>query len=82
MYRICLERSKESIKRILVLSEFFERNKELIDLTKSILPKDSQDNIKELINENMDPDGRSYKNLLRMMMITLYILRVKRVPLL
>jgi 5'-3' exonuclease len=48
--------------------DFFKRNKELVDLTKSILPKDSKDNIKELIKENMDPDGRSYKNLLRMMM--------------
>ena len=27
LHRICLERSKESIKRILVLSKFFERNK-------------------------------------------------------
>ena len=33
-----------------------------------LLPKESQEEIKELINQNMDPEGRSYKNLLRMMM--------------
>ncbi len=47
---------------------FFERNKFLVDLTESILPKELKEEIKQLINENMDPEGRSYKNLLRMMM--------------
>ena len=47
---------------------FFERNKTLVDLSTSLLPKKEKKEIKQLINENMDPEGRSYKNLLRMMM--------------
>ena len=47
---------------------FFERNKFLVDLSKTLLPKEAQKEIKQLIKENMDPEGRSYKNLLRMMM--------------
>ena len=49
-------------------NDFFERNKFLVDLDKTILPKEAQKEIKQLIKENMDPEGRSYKNLLRMMM--------------
>lgn len=48
--------------------DFFVRNTFLVDLGKSLLPKKEQIEIKQLINENMDPEGRSYKNLLRMMM--------------
>ena len=48
--------------------DFFKRNKFLVDLYKTILPKEAQKEIKQLIKENMDPEGRSYKNLLRMMM--------------
>ena len=40
----------------------------MVDLSNTILPKESQEEIKGLISENMDPEGRSYKNLLRMMM--------------
>jgi DNA polymerase-1 len=47
---------------------FFKRNKFLVDLSDSILPDELKEEIKQLINENMDPEGRSYKNLLRMMM--------------
>jgi len=46
---------------------FFIRNKFLVDLKENILPKEQKKEIKQLINENMDPEGRSYKNLLRMM---------------
>ena len=48
--------------------DFFKRNKFLVDLSKTLLPIESQKEIQELISENMDPEGRSYKNLLRMMM--------------
>ena len=48
--------------------DFFKRNKFLVDLSQTLLPKAAQKEIKELISENMDPEGRSYKNLLRMMM--------------
>ena len=47
---------------------FFKRNKFLVDLDVSLLPEKEKIEIKQLINENMDPEGRSYKNLLRMMM--------------
>ena len=47
---------------------FFKRNKFLVDLEVSLLPEKEKIEIKQLINENMDPEGRSYKNLLRMMM--------------
>ena len=49
-------------------NEFFERNKFLVDLDNTMLDKEAQKEIKQLIKENMDPEGRSYKNLLRMMM--------------
>ena len=49
-------------------NDFFERKKFLVDLKDTILSKEAQEEIKQLINENMDPTGRSYKNLLRMMM--------------
>ena len=47
---------------------FFKRNKFLVDLSITLLPEKEQKEIKQLINESMDPEGRSYKNLLRMMM--------------
>jgi hypothetical protein len=52
-----------------VLGEsFFKRNKKLIDLTETNYPTEMQTEIYELINETLDPTGRSYKNLLKMMM--------------
>ena len=52
-----------------VLGEsFFERNKKLIDLTQNKYTSEIETEIYELINETLDPDGRSYKNLLKMMM--------------
>lgn len=47
---------------------FFKRNKLLVDLDNTLLAEEEKKEIKQLINENMDPEGRSYKNLLRMMM--------------
>ena len=44
---------------------FFERNKTLVDLSTSLLPKKEKKEIKQLINENMDPEGRSYKNAIK-----------------
>jgi 5'-3' exonuclease len=52
-----------------VLGEsFFKRNEKLIDLTNPDYPTEMQTEIYELINETLDPTGRSYKNLLKMMM--------------
>lgn len=47
---------------------FFNRNKLLVDLDNTFLNEEEKNEINQLINENMDPEGRSYKNLLRMMM--------------
>ena len=47
---------------------FFERNTKLIDLTQNNYTSEIETEIYELINETLDPDGRSYKNLLKMMM--------------
>lgn len=52
-----------------VLGEsFFNRNKKLIDLIGTTYPSEIETEIYELINETLDPTGRSYKNLLQMMM--------------
>ena len=65
-------RVKNLIKGITIEGElgdsFFERNKNLIDLTETLLDKNSQDEILDIIKETIDPEDRSYKNLLRMMM--------------
>jgi len=47
---------------------FFDRNNKLIDLSNTLLDKNSQNEILDIINETIDPEDRSYKNLLRMMM--------------
>ena len=47
---------------------FIERNKKLIDLIGAQYNSEIETEIYELINETLDPDGRSYKNLLKMMM--------------
>ncbi len=47
---------------------FFDRNKKLIDLIGADYPSEIETEIYELINETLDPTGRSYKNLLKMMM--------------
>ena len=47
---------------------FFKRNTQLIDLDNLEYPTKMQTEIYELINETLDPSGRSYKNLLKMMM--------------
>jgi len=47
---------------------FIERNKKLIDLIGAQYSSEIETEIYELINETLDPTGRSYKNLLKMMM--------------
>jgi 5'-3' exonuclease len=48
--------------------EFFEVNKKIISLDEPFLTEDAKNNIISLINDIMDPDGRSYKNTMKMMM--------------
>jgi 5'-3' exonuclease len=49
-------------------NEFFEINKKIVNLSEPILTEDAITNINELINEKLDPEGRSYKNTMKMMM--------------
>ena len=48
--------------------EVFIINKKLVDLSEPLLTDESKETIKEYYTENLDPDGRGYKNLMRMMM--------------
>jgi 5'-3' exonuclease len=48
--------------------EFFQINSSIISLDEPLLTDEARENIKILINENMDPEGRSYKNTMKMMM--------------
>ena len=48
--------------------EFFEINEKIVNLSNPILTDDAKENIEILINDEMDPEGRSYKNTMKMMM--------------
>jgi 5'-3' exonuclease len=48
--------------------EFFEINEKIVNLSNPILTEEAKENINLLINDNLDPEGRSYKNTMKMMM--------------
>jgi 5'-3' exonuclease len=48
--------------------EFFYINSKIVDLTEPFLHQEAKEYIDALINENLDSDGRSYKNTMKMMM--------------
>jgi len=48
--------------------EFFTVNSSIVSLDEPILTDEARENINLLINENLDPEGRSYKNTMKMMM--------------
>jgi hypothetical protein len=48
--------------------EFFNINKQIVSLEEPFLTDEAKGNIDSLINENLDPEGRSYKNTMKMMM--------------
>ena len=48
--------------------EFFDINNTIVSLEHPFLTDEARDSINELINENLDPEGRSYKNTMKMMM--------------
>lgn len=51
-----------------VLGEsFFSLNESIIDLTNPLLTDEAIEHIELLIHEDMDPEGRSYKNTMKMM---------------
>ena len=48
--------------------EFFDVNNRIVSLATPFLTEEAKENIFSLINENLDPEGRSYKNTMKMMM--------------
>jgi DNA polymerase-1 len=48
--------------------EFFDVNNRIVSLDNPFLTDEAKEDIELLINENLDPEGRSYKNTMRMMM--------------
>ena len=47
--------------------EFFDVNKRIVSLDEPLLTDDAKDTINLLINESLDQEGRSYKNVMKMM---------------
>ena len=48
--------------------EFFEINEKLVDLDNPLINEDGKEMVHLYYSESLDPDGRGYKNLIRMMM--------------
>jgi 5'-3' exonuclease len=48
--------------------EFFELNNKIVSLDNPFLTDEAKESIDSLINDNLDPEGRSYKNTMKMMM--------------
>jgi hypothetical protein len=48
--------------------EFFNVNSKIVSLDEPFLTDDAVDSINSLINDTIDPEGRSYKNTMKMMM--------------
>ena len=48
--------------------EYYVINKKLIDLDEPLINQEGKDLVKAYYSESLDPDGRGYKNLIRMMM--------------
>lgn len=49
-------------------NEFFEVNKKLVDLSEPLISEEGKELVELYYSESLDPDGRGYKNLIRMMM--------------
>ena len=47
--------------------EFYEINNKIVNLENPILTEEAKEDIIKLINETLDPEGRSYKNTMKMM---------------
>jgi 5'-3' exonuclease len=48
--------------------EYYVINKKLIDLSEPLINQEGKDLVRAYYSESLDPDGRGYKNLIRMMM--------------
>lgn len=49
-------------------NEFFEINEKIVDLSKPLITDDAKELVELYYKESLDPDGRGYKNLIKMMM--------------
>lgn len=48
--------------------EFFEVNEKIVDLSNPLITNDAKELVELYYRETLDPDGRGYKNLIKMMM--------------
>ena len=48
--------------------EFFIINEKIVDLSKPLITDEAKELVELYYRESLDPDGRGYKNLLKMMM--------------
>jgi hypothetical protein len=48
--------------------EFYNVNKRIVSLDEPFLTEEAEESIKSLMTDVMDPEGRSYKNTMKMMM--------------
>ena len=49
-------------------NEFFEVNEKIVNLTEPLITDEGKTIVETYCNETLDPEGRGYKNLMRMMM--------------
>jgi hypothetical protein len=49
-------------------NEFFEINEKIVDLSNPLITDDAKQLVELYYRESLDPDGRGYKNLMKMMM--------------
>jgi hypothetical protein len=48
--------------------EFFDVNSRIVSLDNPFLTDEAKESVESLIHDKMDPEGRSYKNTMKMMM--------------
>ena len=48
-------------------NEFFNLNKKLVDLSEPLIDDDGREEVESYYQEELDPDGRGYQNLMRLM---------------
>lgn len=49
-------------------NEFFQINEQIVSLNKPFLTEEAKENIKQLIDNKLDSEGRSYKNAIKLML--------------
>jgi 5'-3' exonuclease len=64
----CLENIVNGVSKGSHRGDFYEVNDKIINLLNPLLPDEAKEGVEMVINLNMDPDGRDYKNVLKMML--------------